>query len=409
MSDPSAVKVNPTKMFELPGGRNGWTALHNTVFESSGPFDVVKLMVEKTRGNRESRNILSMQAANGETALHITAATRRDPRVLTFLCSEYPPSIHGVNKFNALPIHFAAFHNRNAEVIRVLIEKAEARGILKLGSGLEKKCDGGNLPLHLAALASTSPEVVYELCKHFPGALNVKNNEGRTPIDIIEKYGKGRFRYEEVKSVLLSASFNFNIGTIRQNSVKLCVRSTLRRGGSNLAGLEETEQGRAAIFIYKIATNPHSHALALKILSFMGSGESLHLNELRKALLPSHTVTSYRNGYKATCSWADELGKEYSVQDFIYYAKTEEVKLDEKDENFGKTFRYHQLNAQNFIRSEILLNQDAKLRDEASICDVRPAMDENQKKRLAALMRVEDAEGKMGVLIKELSGKAVKA
>ena len=97
----------------------------------------------------------------------------------------------------------------------------------------------------------------------------------------------------------------------------------------------------------------------------MGSGESLHLNELRKALLPSHTVTSYRNGYKATCSWADELGKEYSVQDFIYYAKTEEVKLDEKDENFGKTFRYHQLNAQNFVRSEILLNQDAKLRDEA--------------------------------------------
>ena len=44
-----------------------------------------------------------------------------------------------------------------------------------------------------------------------------------------------------------------------------------------------------------------------------------------------------------------------------------------------------------------------------SICDVRPAMDENQKKRLAALMRVGDAEGKMGVLIKELSGKAVKA
>ncbi|GMH62131.1 hypothetical protein TL16_g03411 [Triparma laevis f. inornata] len=253
MSDTSTPTVNPTKMFELPGPRTNWTSLHNTCFESTGPFDVIKLMVEKTRGSRESRNILSLQSANGETALHITAATRRDPRVLQFLCSEYPPAIHGLNKFNALPIHFAACHNRNPEIIRLLVEKAENRGIAKLGSGLQKRCDGGNLPLHLAALASTSPEVVYELCKHYPSALNEKNNEGRTPIDIIEKYGKGRFRYKEVLSVLLSASFEYNVGEIRQKSVKMCVRSTLRRGERNLKDLDLTEAGKAAIFIYKVS------------------------------------------------------------------------------------------------------------------------------------------------------------
>jgi ankyrin repeat protein len=157
---PPAPVVNPSKMFDLPGGRVSWTSLHNTVYESTGPLDVIALMVSKNRTSKAQSNLLQMATANGELPLHLAVSTRRDTEVMKYLIQEYPESIHHPNKYLALPIHFAAYHQRNPEVVRILLEK----GGLK-GDGLGRVCSGGNLPLHLAALASTSPEVVELLCR----------------------------------------------------------------------------------------------------------------------------------------------------------------------------------------------------------------------------------------------------
>jgi ankyrin repeat protein len=147
-------------------------------------------------------------SANGLLPLHC-AAHNESYEISAQLCSAFATAATAQTNERAMPFHLAAGHNRNLQVIKLLLEAAaettpsqdeasevhnkemEEEDSLDLLNGSDERpdpicttADGGLLPLHFAASSNTNIEVVKYLYLQHQEAVSQSDDFGSKPLHL---------------------------------------------------------------------------------------------------------------------------------------------------------------------------------------------------------------------------------
>lgn len=125
----------------------------------------------------------SHQIRDGAYPLHMAVASKASKVVVEMVMNGAPDVLTMTNKFGETPLHVAMAVGADTEIVELLLHRKEDLGALAMADKVH-----GNLPLHLAAIHGCRDGVALLLMTEYPGAVKVKNNDGKTPLDLAREY-----------------------------------------------------------------------------------------------------------------------------------------------------------------------------------------------------------------------------
>jgi hypothetical protein len=147
---------------------HGDLPIHAAAMKSES-LDVIYILVSAYREG------ISSTSYSGELPLHL-AAYNPNPYMIDCIISMYHDGISTKDNQGYLPIHFAAIHNTNVEVVKVLHSAYP--------EGMSTRTEQGDLPIHLAVAKSQSVEVIDILLSTYPEGVSMQNNQGDLPLHL---------------------------------------------------------------------------------------------------------------------------------------------------------------------------------------------------------------------------------
>jgi len=123
------------------------------------------------------------QIRDGAFPLHMAIASKSSKAVVEMLMREAPDVLQMTNKYGETPLHVALAVDADTEIVELLLHNREDLGALAMADKQH-----GNLPLHLAAIHGCRAGVAILLLTEYPGAVKVKNADGKTPLDLAREY-----------------------------------------------------------------------------------------------------------------------------------------------------------------------------------------------------------------------------
>ena len=154
-SDPTEADIEERLTWSYPFEGNFWA-------EAS----VAEVQAELEQG----ADLYSPRDLSGAGALHIVAASNRDPEVMRLLLDQ-SADIMALDKHGRMSLHWAAGHN-SLEMVDVLVSG---------GSEVHGFDHNGETPLHWAARNNPDPAVV-TLLLNYGGQVHAKGQYGETPV-----------------------------------------------------------------------------------------------------------------------------------------------------------------------------------------------------------------------------------
>lgn len=138
----------------------------------------------------------------GNAPLHSAISNGAPLSTIQALVVANPPSVAFPNHFGNLPLHFVAWKNKSTEAFAV------CEFLLTYYPQAARHANRhGNLPLHHATNYKAHPDLVQLLWRAYPGAIEIRNDKGQTPLDhAMHRLGK---HHDVVKMLQGSTSRNF--------------------------------------------------------------------------------------------------------------------------------------------------------------------------------------------------------
>lgn len=123
------------------------------------------------------------QIRDGSYPLHMAIAAKANKTVVEMLMHEAPDVLRMTNKFGQTPLHVAIEVDADTEIVELLLNTREDLEALTMPDKVH-----GNLPLHLAAIHGCRDGVAVLLLTEYSAGVRVKNNDGKTPLDLAREY-----------------------------------------------------------------------------------------------------------------------------------------------------------------------------------------------------------------------------
>lgn len=155
---------------------------------SLGPKETDHVILDGTRQLKGSMTDMRFQAAeqqvrDGGYPLHMAIASGANKTVVEMLMKEAPDVLRMTNKYGQTPLHVAMTVDADTEIVELLLHTKEDLEALTIADTVH-----GNLPLHVAAIHGCRDAVAVLLLTEHSGAVRVKNNDGKTPLDLAREY-----------------------------------------------------------------------------------------------------------------------------------------------------------------------------------------------------------------------------
>jgi hypothetical protein len=152
----------------------------------------------------------SIQLREGSYPLHMAIANGAPKAVIEMLIKAAPDVLSFTDKYDRTCLHLAVAGGSTTESFEEVHcgqEVVRSLEILELLSSVDTKQvmrqdKANNLPLHTAIQGGCSVSCVEFLIRTYPQAVNVKNKDGMTPLDVALKFGNCS---KDVLSLLQSA------------------------------------------------------------------------------------------------------------------------------------------------------------------------------------------------------------
>jgi len=123
------------------------------------------------------------QIRDGAYPLHMAIASKSSKTVVEMIMRAAPEVLRMTNKHGETPLHVAIAVDADTEIVELLLHNKEDLKALAMADKIH-----GNLPLHLAAIHGCRDGVAVLLLTEYPGAVKVKNADGKTPLDLAREY-----------------------------------------------------------------------------------------------------------------------------------------------------------------------------------------------------------------------------
>mmetsp|Transcript_14819 Transcript_14819/g.21886 ORF Transcript_14819/g.21886 Transcript_14819/m.21886 type:complete len:417 (-) Transcript_14819:1725-2975(-) len=121
-------------------------------------------------------------SGEGLLALHLAALHGASPESLQLIYSAHPEAIETETESGYLPLHYACKKDVGIDTFKTVLGfypgAAKVRGKAR-----------GYLPLHIAARNGAPIEVLRHLVQVYPDAVDIKNDDGETPVQSAERKG----------------------------------------------------------------------------------------------------------------------------------------------------------------------------------------------------------------------------